>query len=799
MIKSDNGLYVLDTDNTSYVFRVMESGQLEHLYYGRKLHANEAVMMEKHVFTLGNTNVYSNEYNNFSLEDACLEMSSWGKGDIREPFVEIVHADGARTSDFVFDRAEIIDGKAEYATLPGSYDDDNNVKQLVVYMKDKQYNLTLELHYYVYEACNVITRSAKLINTSDETVRVERLMSMQLDLPDSDYELSTFNGAWTREMNRNRISIQAGRHVNESYTGTSSNRANPFIMLGRTDTSEDYGECFGFNLIYSGNHYEAAEVNSYGKLRIVSGINPASFSYVLGAGEELEAPEAVLTYACDGYNSMSHNMHEFIKKHIVRGKWRDTVRPVLLNSWEAAYFNINEKKLLKLAKAGKEAGIELFVMDDGWFGERNSDTSSLGDWTPNKNKLPAGVKGIADKIKALGLKFGIWVEPEMVNVDSRLYEKHPDWTLEISGKPHSEGRNQRILDLSKCEVQDYIIEQMSSVFSSADISYVKWDMNRIFSDYYSQGTLPDNQGETAHRYVCGLYRCMKELTERFPEILFEGCSAGGNRFDLGILCYFPQIWASDNTDALCRAQIQYNYSYGYPMQCISAHVSGSPNHQTLRNMPLESRFNVTAFGLLGYECNLCDLSKDELLAVKAQIELYQKWREVFQKGTFYRIRSFADSDAGNAGVLNNAKGNQTEWCVVSQDKKQAVGFMMQMLAIPNTQYGCFKAKGLDEAEQYHFYNRKLKYNIKDFGELVNTASPVHIKQGSLIQEVASRFIKMDGETEDYVAYGDTLMYSGVKLKPAFSATGYNDNVRFYQDFGSRMYFMEAVDADDNIG
>lgn len=799
MIKSDNGLYVLDTDNTSYVFRVMESGQLEHLYYGRKLHANEAVMMEKHVFIPGNTNVYSNEYNNFSLEDACLEMSSWGKGDIREPFVEIVHADGARTSDFVFDRAEIIDGKAEYATLPGSYDDDNNVKQLVVYMKDKQYNLTLELHYYVYEACNVITRSAKLINTSDETVRVERLMSMQLDLPDSDYELSTFNGAWTREMNRNRINIQAGRHVNESYTGTSSNRANPFIMLGRTDTSEDYGECFGFNLIYSGNHYEAAEVNSYGKLRIVSGINPASFSYVLGAGEELEAPEAVLTYACDGYNSMSHNMHEFIKKHIVRGKWRDTVRPVLLNSWEAAYFNINEKKLLKLAKAGKEAGVELFVMDDGWFGERNSDTSSLGDWTPNKNKLPAGIKGIADKIKALGLKFGIWVEPEMVNVDSRLYEKHPDWTLEISGKPHSEGRNQRILDLSKCEVQDYIIEQMSRVFSSADISYVKWDMNRIFSDYYSQGTKADNQGETAHRYVCGLYRCMKELTERFPDILFEGCSAGGNRFDLGILCYFPQIWASDNTDALCRAQIQYNYSYGYPMKCISAHVSGSPNHQTLRNMPLESRFNVAAFGLLGYECNLCDLSKDELLAVKAQIELYKNWREVFQKGTFYRIRSFADSDAGNAGVLNNANGNQTEWCVVSQDKKQAVGFMMQMLAIPNTQYGCYKAKGLDEGKQYHFYNRKLKYNIKDFGELVNTASPVHIKQGSLIQEVASRFIKMDGETEDYVAYGDTLMYSGVKLKPAFSATGYNDNVRFYQDFGSRMYFMEAVDADDNIG
>ena len=622
-------------------------------------------------------------------------------------------------------------------------------------------------------------------------------MSMQLDFNDSDYELSSFNGAWIREMNRNIISLEAGKYVNESVTGTSSNRANPFIMLARHNTSENFGECFGFNLIYSGNHYEAAQVNSYGKLRIVTGINPSLFSYKISAGESFETPEAVMTYGYGGFNSMSHNMHDFVNNHIVRGKWKNRVRPILLNSWEAAYFNINEKKLLRLAKAGKEAGVELFVMDDGWFGERNDDTSSLGDWTPNEKKLPGGIREIADKIKALGLDFGIWVEPEMVNVKSQLYEKHPEWVVDIPEKPHSEGRNQRILDLSNTEVQDYIIEQMSNIFSSADISYVKWDMNRIFSDYYSKNLPPERQGEMAHRYVCGLYRCMRELTKKFPDILFEGCSAGGNRFDLGILCYFPQIWASDNTDALCRTQIQYNYSYGYPLSCISAHVSASLNHQTLRNMPLETRFAVAAFGNLGYEFNLCDLPKDEFMAVKAQIELYKKWREVIQYGTFYRRECFDNRNSRNHGVLNNGAGNNASWCVASKDMSKAVGFTMQKLVVPNTQFACFFANGLKDDAVYHFYNRRLKHNIKEFGELVNMVSPVHIKQGSLVQELASKFVKLDGETEDYTAYGDTLMYAGVKLKQSFSATGYSEDVRLYQDFAARLYFMEEVNADDN--
>lgn len=563
-------------------------------------------------------------------------------------------------------------------------------------------------------------------------------------------------------------------------------------MLAETGTNEDSGACYGINLIYSGNHYEAMEVSGYGETRFVAGINPQSFSWQLEPGATFEAPEAVMVYSPLGYNGMSQCMHRFVREHIVRGTWKKKTRPVLLNSWEASYFDINERKLLALAKAGKEAGIELFVMDDGWFGERNDDKHSLGDWDVNPKKLPGGLSGICEKVKALGLSFGIWVEPEMVNVDSRLYERHPDWTIEIPGHAHSEGRNQRILDLTQTSVQDFIIAKMSEVFSSADISYVKWDMNRTFTDYYSRALPAGRQGEVAHRYVMGLYRCMKELTERFPEILFEGCSAGGNRFDLGILSYFPQIWASDDTDALCRAEIQNGYSYGYPMSVVSAHVSSCPNHQTLRVTPLETRFHVAAFGLCGYECNLGDMKEEERAAVKAQIALYKEWRDVLQWGSFYRGRSFYDGK-GDASCLMQLPGNQMEWTCVSADQTRAVGMLMQKLAVPNTQFHYYKPKGLAPEYRYHFYNRALKYNVKEFGDLVNTIAPVHIRQDSLVHNVVAKFVKLDGETEDYYAFGDALMYGGVRLKQAFGGTGYNGEVRHFPDFASRMYFMESVE------
>jgi alpha-galactosidase len=790
MIIQDGTNFILETENTTYAFRVMETGHLEHLYYGRKITLYDPYpIVEKHAFPPGNTNIYDSQHSTYSLEDVCLEMSSYGKGDIREPFIEVVHGDGSYTSDFLFEKAEVKKGKEEFKTLPGSYDDTGEVEHLLITLRDAEYNLTLQMSYYVYAGCDVITRSARLINDSNEQIKLTRLMSMSLDFNTGGFVFTTFNGAWAREMKKTDTLVRAGKLVNSSYTGTSSNRANPFVMLSRERTTENHGDCYGFNLIYSGNHYEAVEVSGYGKTRIVTGINPQSFSYVLEPGQDFEAPEAVMTFSHEGFNGMSGHIHEFVREHIVRGQWKHKLRPVLLNSWEASYFDINERKLLNLAKAGKDVGIELFVRDD--------DTQSLGDWQENRKKLPGGVAGLCRKVKALGLDFGIWVEPEMVNVNSHLYEEHPDWVLQIPGKPHSEGRNQRILDMTKAEVQDYVIKSMSTVFASADISYVKWDMNRTFTDYYSTGLAPDRQGEVAHRYIVGLYRCMKELTEAFPHILFEGCAAGGNRFDLGILCYFPQIWASDDTDAVCRAEIQTGYSYGYPMSVVSAHVSACPNHQTLRTTPLETRFNVAAFGICGYECNLCDMKKEELAAIKEQITLYKEWRDVFQTGDFYRGRSFnnvADetSSYGNSpytGVLSGADDNITEWTCVSKDKNRAVGMIMQKLVAPNTQYEYYRAGGLAPDKLYHFYNRELKYNVKDFGDLVNTVSPVHIKQDSLAHNLIAKFVKMDGETEDCMAYGDTLMYSGVKLKQSFGGTGYNDQVRYFQDFGSRMYFM----------
>lgn len=779
MIRQLDKVFVLDTKNTTYCFQVLETGHLEHLYYGKKIRIEEAsdvrAIEEKHAFPPGNGNVYDSQFPKFALEDIRLEMSAYGKGDIREPFIEVIHRDGSYTSDFLYEKAEMYDDKKSLDTLPSAYEEAGKVSELILSLKDKQYDLTLELHYSVFEDRDVIVRSSKFINTSKGAVKLKRLMSMQLDFATSGYVFTTFNGNWAREMYRHDTLVSVGKHVNSSYAGTSSNRANPFVMLSRPETTEDQGICYGFNLIYSGNHYEVAEVNAYGKTRIVTGINPQSFCFVLAEGESFESPEAVMTVSNEGFNGMSRNMHDFVRNCIVRGAWKKKARPVLLNSWEACYFNINEARLLKLAKAGKEAGVELFVMDDGWFGTRNDDKQALGDWYVNKKKLPGGVKSICDKVNALGLDFGIWVEPEMINVNSDLYRAHPEWVMEIPGKPHSEGRNQRILDFANPAVVDYMIEQMVNVFSSANISYVKWDMNRIFSDYYSKYLKALHQGEVAHRYMMGLYRFMRTVTERFPHILFEGCASGGNRFDLGILCYFPQIWASDDTDAIYRAKGQTGYSYGYPMSTLTAHVSNCPNHQTLRETPLATRFNVAAFGLCGYECNLAEMKKEEVEEIKAQIALYKEWRDVLQYGTFYRGRS----------------DNIYEWTCVSQDKSKAVGLVLQKLVEPNTTYEQFTPKGLDENKKYRFYNIEKKRNVKTFGDLVNAIAPIHIKNDSILHNVIDKVVKMPGEVEDYTAYGDVLM-SGVKLKSAFCGTGYDENTRFFKDFESRLYFMEEI-------
>ncbi|MBR3279811.1 MAG: alpha-galactosidase [Lachnospiraceae bacterium] len=792
-VKSDGKLFVLDTAGTTYSFRVTGSGHLEHLYYGRKIHVDsDDGLKEQSEFAPGNTIIHDPENGKFSMEDIRLEISAIGKGDVREPALGLVNSDGSRTSDFIFDSYEVSKGKTREEDIPGSYGEEADV--LKVTLKDKENALKLILAYAVFEECNVITRSCELINERDGDVVIERIMSMQLDFDPGEYSFVTFNGAWAREMNKNIQRVGSVKLVNSSCGGSSSNHANPFVMLGRGAFDEDYGEVYGINLIYSGNHYTCVEKSPFGKVRLVTGINPQGFTWNLAKGESFRSPEAVMTYSASGCNTMSHGLHDFVRSHIVSGGWKDRLRPVLLNSWEAAYFDISGSRLMRLARRAKKAGIELFVMDDGWFKGRNDDSSSLGDWTPDPKKLPHGIAGICNKIRGIGLDFGIWVEPEMVNEDSDLYRAHPDWAMRIPGKPHSTGRNQMVLDLTRTEVQDYIIDAMSAVFSSAEISYVKWDYNRNFSDVYSASLPADRQGEVAHRYILGLYRVMNALTKKFPHILFEGCASGGNRFDLGILSYFPQIWASDDTDAYQRAIIQNGYSYAYPQSCYTCHVSDVPNHQTLRRTPLDTRFNVALFGNTGYECNLCDLPKEEFEEVKRQIEFIKANRKLMQTGRLWRVRSF-DEGSFYKGPSQGGAGNEGKilsWTISAVDGSEAMSLIMQSLATPNENQDVLYVRGLDCDTKYRIENRENTYDLRGFGGLVNYVAPFHVKQDGFIHRVIAKFYKMPSEKESHEMYGDAMMYAGVHIKPRFAALGYNENTRYYPDFGSRVYKVEKA-------
>ena len=815
MILAKDGKFVLQTANTTYAFEVLATGHLQHLYYGKKLRFKEemeefSALRQKREFPLGNSISYDQENMAITMEDTLLEVSGTGKGDLRSPMIEVTFADGSKSLDFIYKSFELLKEIPKRETLPGSYTEgaaalgDANVLRITMMEREgiveKSYRLRLVLTYIVYEEEDVITRFADLINDGEDDILVNRLLSMQLDLPDKGYEGVFFDGAWAREMHLYHVPLGHGMHVSRSNCGSSSSRANPFFMVAEADANEDRGGVFGFNLIYSGNHMEVCDSNAYGKIRIQTGINDEGFLYKLTPGQTFEAPEAIMSFSQKGFNALSQNMHAFVREHIIRGEWKGKDKPVLLNSWEASYFKFDESKLLKLAKRAADAGIELFVMDDGWFGERNDDTKSLGDWEVNTSKLPKGVKGLSDKIHKLGLSFGIWVEPEMVNVDSNLYKAHPDWCLVNPRREHSEGRNQRVLDLSRSEVREFITDAMRKVFSSAQIEYVKWDYNRVFSDVFSNRT---DVGEISHRYILGLYEIMDTLTKEFPHILFEGCASGGNRFDLGILSYFPQIWASDDTDPICRAEIQQGYSYGYPMECMGAHVSASPNHQTLRRTPMKTRFAIASFGTLGYECNFSDFSKEAMEEVQTEIALYKEYRGLMQHGRFYRggIGPLSDKFIGRdvSSALYNAtgEGNIMTWTMTSKYGTKAVGMMLKKTVLPNTQNIVYFAKGLDEDTLYHFTNRELSYDIRDFGDLVNTVAPIHVKQDSRLLDFLAKRIKLPSEKEDYMAYGSLLMGAGIALKQDYSGTGYNENVRYVQDYSAKLFLMEAVDEEES--
>ena len=512
-------------------------------------------------------------------------------------------------------------------------------------------------------------------------------MSLCMDLPDYDYEWIQFSGAWSRERHEKVRKLEQGIQSVGSRRGHSSHEHNPFVILKRPTADEFQGEAIGFSLVYSGNFLAQAEVDTHGSTRMLMGIHPDGFDWKLEKGESFQTPEAVMAYTDKGLNHLSQTFHKLYQRRLARGYWRDKARPILINNWEATYFDFTEERIVEIAEKAKECGVELFVLDDGWFGQRSSDKAGLGDWVANRERLPQGIEGLAERISSLGMKFGLWFEPEMVNKDSDLYRAHPDWILQVPERTNSHGRFQHVLDFSRKEVVDAIYEMMSKILGNAKISYVKWDMNRSITECFSAALPADRQGEVFHRYILGVYDLYERLTSRFPEILFESCASGGARFDPGILYYAPQGWTSDDTDAVERLKIQYGTSYCYPVSSMGSHVSVSPNHQLNRETPLYTRANVAYFGTFGYELDLNKLTEEEQEEVKKQIAFMKEYRELFQFGTFYRLSSPFEN-------------NVTAWMSVSEDKKTAIVGWYRVLNPVNGSYTRLKLCGLLEDAEY---------------------------------------------------------------------------------------------------
>ena len=781
MIHVTDLVFQLDTVATSYIFRVDKLGFVRHGYYGARLRVPSiySFVFEKVAFPVGSS-VLVDEANDptMSLDMTLLEYSTLGKGDYREPSIHIEHAQGY-VLDFRYRSHQIIEGGITLDDLPSPHGADQT---LIVTLEDKVIGLQYDLIYSVFEKANVILRSTILRNLSSKNVTLRKAMSFQLDMLNDSYDLKTTYGSWISENNQVRQTIRPGIYVNDSKTGHSSNRHNPYILLLGKETTLTNGPAYGFNLIYSGNHYSMVELTTYDKLHIQAGINPLMFGYEVKPSESFVTPWAVLTFASNGENGVSQNFHHFINHHVIQGPWANKERPILLNNWEATYFAFDEAKLIHLLNKAKKVGIELFVLDDGWFGRRKDDLRGLGDYDVNMKKLPHGLDGLSKRIHKAGLKFGLWFEPEMVNEDSLLFETHPDWAITCPERVPSKGRHQLMLDLSRKEVQDYLIEQISRVLRSAEIEYVKWDFNRHMSDFYSP-IYP--QGEFIHRYTLGLYRVLDILTKAFPHVLWEGCSSGGNRTDLGMLSYFQQNWTSDNTDGFERITIQQGAATAYPLSTMGAHVSASPSHQMLRKTSIETRFNVACFGVLGYELDLNKLSALEEKQVIAQIKFYKEHRSLLQFGTFYQFKQMKTD-------------GYALWMVLSEDRKEGIIGYYQGLAKPNPNVDVLAVKDLLDDALYMLEAREQQTNLKLFGGLLNMAMPIKLNEDGFIVDLISKhrsieqFLKIK-EVERYFVYGDALNHGAVKLNPQWLGTGVNEHVRVLADFGSNLYYFHTIE------
>lgn len=686
--------FTLHTQDTTYQMKVDEYGFLLHLYYGRR---TKGCM--DYLLCYADRGFSGNPYDagmdrTYSMDALPQELPCQGTGDYRRLAVVIQQADGSYESDFRYQGYEILDGKYQIPGLPAVYADEQEAQTLKVYLEDPVTHVQITLLYGVLPKENIITRSAVVHYAGQGTIYLKKMQAACLDWLSGDFDLLTFYGRHTMERNVQRTKIQHGAQVIGSRRGTSSHQYNPMLIVAAQETTEDAGSCYAMSLLYSGNFKGEAERDQFDQTRVLLGLSDELFSYPLASGGTFYVPEVILSYSACGLSTLSHNLHRCLRTHVCRGKYRDLVRPILLNSWEASYFEFNGESIYQLAKQAADLGVEMLVLDDGWFGKRDDDNSGLGDWFVNEEKLGESLGSLIERIRGLGLKFGIWIEPEGINEDSELYQKHPDWALSVPGRDPVRARNQLVLDFSRKEVVDYIFEKICAVLDQGKIEYVKWDMNRSLSDCFSR--VIKDQGRVSHDYVLGLYDFLERLNARYPDILLEGCSGGGGRFDAGMLYYTPQIWCSDNTDALDRLQIQYGTSFGYPASTVGSHVSAVPNHQTGRVTPLRTRGITAMAGTFGYELDPGSLLEVEKEQIREQIREYKQYAELIQKGLYYRLTDPTKEVAG-------------AWAFVSEDGLEALVSAVMQEIHGNMPVTYVKLKGLTPGSLYQEMHSEKVY------------------------------------------------------------------------------------------
>ncbi len=692
-----NRVFKIDTANTSYIFAVVDTeGFLGHIYYGPYIDSSDVTYVlrtEEYPFV---PSVYAREKSPF-LDRFLHEFSGNGAGDFRESGIRVKDSKGHSVVALQYKGYRIIDDKPALPKMPSTFARDGKVKTLMVETYDPVIKLEVVFSYSIFEDSDAIIRTVKVTNKSEEKIHLTKIYPVCFDMEDEGYKMLTLHGGWAKERQIEVRDIAHGRTNIGTYCGKSSHQEHPFFALLGPDTNDDQGKVYGFNFVYSGNFIGQVEKNQFDCLRVSMGINPENFDFCLESQEEFVSPEVVSIYSNDGLGKMTREFHDLYRNHLIRSEYLYKDRPILINNWEATYFDFDTDKLIAIAKEAAKYGIEMLVMDDGWFGKRNSDELSLGDWDVNEEKIKGGLKYLVEEVNKAGLKFGIWFEPEMVSLDSNLYREHPDWIISVPDREPAQSRRQFVLDLTRREVIEHVYESVAKILRSANIEYVKWDMNRQISDLGSYGLDVERQGEICHRFVLGVYELQERLLQEFPHLLLENCSSGGARFDPGMLYYSPQIWTSDDTDAIERLGIQEGTALIYPLSTLGAHVSDCPNHVLGRNVPFETRGHVAMAGTFGYELDVTKIPMEDRLQIPKQVEMYHKYHKLVSSGDYYRILSYKSNG------LNDA------YIIVSKDKSEALLTYVQVINRPNRLSRILKLKGLDGSKIYKVEDSDKKY------------------------------------------------------------------------------------------